>query len=117
MSGGVALSGQTREAAIKSLSDRGMTSELNENRDTILQVAASHGATNVRVFDSAARDALTDDSDIDLLVTMEAGKSLLDLIGLAHDLEDLLGRHVDVVSDRGLSPYLRDAILAEAVAL
>lgn len=56
-------------------------------------------------------------SDIDLLVTMEKGRSYFDLVGLWQDLEELLGRKVDVVTDGGLSPYLKDRILAEAVPL
>jgi predicted nucleotidyltransferase len=56
-------------------------------------------------------------SDVDLLVEMESGRSLLDLVSLWQDLESLLGMHVDVLSDRGVSPHLRERILAEAVPL
>lgn len=86
---------------------------LARHRPEILRLAAAHGARNVRLSGSAARD----ESVVDVLVTMEPGRSLLDLVGLSQDLEHLLGRQVDVVSDRGLSPYLRDRILAEARAL
>jgi uncharacterized protein len=72
---------------------------------------------NVRVFGSVARGDAGIRSDVDLLVEMEPGRSLLDLVGLWQDLEDLLDIHVDVLSDRGLSPHLRDRINAEAVPL
>lgn len=71
----------------------------------------------MRVFGSAARGDADTASDVDLLVEMEPGRSLLDLVGLWQDLEDLLGRHVDVLSDGGVSPHLRDRIYAEAVPL
>lgn len=90
---------------------------LRERRDEIVGCAAGHGARNVRVFGSMARGQMSSGSDIDLLVEMESGRSLLDLVGLWQDLSDLLGGSVDVLSDRGLSPHLRDQILSEAVPL
>ncbi|HMB52355.1 MAG TPA: nucleotidyltransferase family protein [Thermoanaerobaculia bacterium] len=90
---------------------------LADVREPILRVAERHGASNVRVFGSLARGEASADSDLDLLVTLEAGRSLLDLVALKQDIEDLVERPVDVVTDRGLSPYLKDKILAEAVAL
>ncbi|HXE71525.1 MAG TPA: nucleotidyltransferase family protein [Candidatus Nitrosotenuis sp.] len=87
---------------------------LKEKRDAILQIAAKHGARNVRVFGSAARGAAGDDSDIDLLVEFEPGRSLLDHAGLIVDLEELLGRKVDVVTEGGLYWLLRRRILKEA---
>jgi hypothetical protein len=74
-------------------------------------------ARNVRVFGSAARGDAGPASDVDLLVEMESGRSLLDFVGLWQELEDLLGLKVDLVSDRGISPYLREQILSEAIAL
>lgn len=94
-----------------------VTSLITRHRPEILRLAAAHGAHNVRLFGSAARGETRDESDIDVLVSMEPGRSLLDLVGLSQDLEHLLGCQVDVVSDRGLSPYLRDRILAEAMTL
>jgi len=94
-----------------------VASLLTRHRPEILRLTAVHGAHNVRLFGSAARGEACDESDIDVLVSMEPGRSLLDLVGLSQDLEHLLGCPVDVVSDRGLSPYLRDRILAEAMAL
>jgi uncharacterized protein len=90
---------------------------LRVQRKEILGFAASHGARNIRVFGSAARGEAGATSDVDLLVEMEPGRSLLDLVGLWQDLEDLLGTHVDVLSDGGVSPHLRERIYAEAVPL
>jgi uncharacterized protein len=90
---------------------------LRGRRQEILGCAASYGAGNVRVFGSAARGDSGATSDVDLLVEMEPGRSLLDLVGLWQDLEDLLSTHVDVLSDGGVSPHLRERIYAEAVPL
>jgi predicted nucleotidyltransferase len=88
-----------------------------DRRETILRVAASHGARDVRVFGSRTRGAARPDSDVDILVKLEAGRSLLDLIAIKQDLEDLLGFKVDVVTEAALSPYIRERVLNEAVAL
>lgn len=90
---------------------------LRERRAEILRCASEHGARNVRVFGSAARGEARQGSDIDLLVEMEPGRSLLDLVGLWQDLEDMLGSHVDVLSEGGVSPHLRARIYADVVAL
>ena len=90
---------------------------LKDRRATILQVAASHGARDVRVFGSRAHGAARPDSDVDLLVKLETGRSLLDLIAIKQDLEDLLGCKVEVVTEAALSPYIREQVLNEAVAL
>ena len=79
-----------------------------------LDVAARHGARNVRLFGSTARGEARPDSDIDLLVEMDADRSLLDFVGLGQDLEALLAHKVDVLTDASLHPALRDRILAEA---
>jgi len=83
----------------------------------ILRVASEHGASNVRVFGSRVRGDARADSDLDLLVTLDPTRSLLDLVALKQDLEDLLVWSVDVVTENSLSPYLRDRILAEALPL
>jgi predicted nucleotidyltransferase len=90
---------------------------LRGRRQEILGCAASYGARNVRVFGSAARGDASATSDVDLLVEMEPGRSLLDLIGLWQDLEDMLSTHVDVLSEGGMSPHLRERIYAEAIPL
>lgn len=90
---------------------------LQASREKIRHIAYMHGASDVRVFGSAARGELRDDSDIDLLVRMEPGRSLLDLIALSQELELLLDKKVDVLTEGGISPYLRDRIYAEAIPL
>lgn len=83
-------------------------------RQQLLDLASRHGMSNVRVFGSASRGEARPDSDIDLLVDVESGRSLLDLVGFAQDAEALLGRKVDVVSSGGISAWMRETILAEA---
>jgi len=90
---------------------------LSEARPEINRIAEAHGARNVRVFGSVPRGEASGDSDLDLLVDMTEGRSLLDLVALSDELEEALGVDVDVITEGGLSPYLRDKILAEAVAL
>jgi len=91
--------------------------ELRAKRARILRVAASHGARNVRLFGSVVRNEARKSSDVDLLVKMERGRSLLDRIALKQELEDLLGCKVDVVTERALHWYIRDRVLEEAVPL
>ncbi len=90
---------------------------LREKRDEILRTAARHGAHNVRVFGSTARGDVGPESDIDLLVNLEPGRSLLDLGALLMDLQDLLGCPVDVVTEAGLRSRIRDRVLREARSL
>lgn len=95
----------------------GIEELLGNHRAEILRIAALHGARNVRIFGSAVRGEAASKSDIDILVEMTGGRSLLDLVGLSQDLEELLGTEVDVITDGGMSPHLRDRIYAEAVPL
>lgn len=90
---------------------------LQNHRVEILDHASRYGANNVRVFGSVARGDSTADSDVDLLVDVERGRSLLDLIGLNQDLERLLRCSIDVLTEAELSPYFRDQVLDEAVVL
>ena len=90
---------------------------LKSRREEILSIAAKHGARNVRVFGSVARGEDDDKSDIDLLVEFDSGRSLLDHAGLWLELQDLLGCKVDVVSERGIKPRIRERVLREAVPL
>jgi len=90
---------------------------LREKREDILRIADQHGARNVRLFGSAARGEASDGSDVDFLVEMEPGRSLLDLAALRNDLVDLLGREVDVVTEDSLYWLLRRKILREAQQL
>lgn len=95
-----------------------MTMEsLRQNRAAILALAERYGAHSVRVFGSVARDEATPGGDVDFLVEMQPGRSLLDLVGLWQDLEELLGQKVDVITESGLNRYLRDRIHSEAVPL
>jgi uncharacterized protein len=87
---------------------------LKEKREAILQIAAEHGARDVRVFGSVARGEADEQSDIDFLVDLEPGRSLLDLGGLLMDLKDLLGRDVDLVTEESIYWLLRRRILKEA---
>ena len=87
------------------------------HREEILAIAARRGASNVRLFGSIARGQGGPESDVDLLVSFESGRSLLDLIALPREIEALVHRSVDVVTDRALSPYIRDQVLAEAIPL
>ena len=91
-----------------------MAIDLQARRQDILRVAARHGARNVRLFGSAARGEDRPGSDLDLLVDMESGRSLLDLVALGQDLEELLHRKVDVITDRSVHPAIRPHILADA---
>ncbi len=87
------------------------------NREKILQIAEQYGARQVRVFGSVARRQDDAGSDIDFLVDMEPGRSLLDLGGLLVDLEKLLNSKVDVVTERGLKERIRGRVVNEAVLL
>jgi len=88
-----------------------------EKREEILRICAKYGARNVRVFGSFARGEADEHSDIDLLVEMKPGRSLLDLGGLQYELEELLGRQVDVVTEPGLKARIRERVLKETVPL
>jgi predicted nucleotidyltransferase len=90
---------------------------LRQNREEVLKLAHQHGASRVRVFGSVAKDEDTEASDLDLLVEMESGRSLLDLVAIKQDLEELLGCRVHVVTEAAVSPYLRERVLQEAVHL
>ena len=90
---------------------------LEEKREEILRICAKHGARNVRVFGSTVRGEANRDSDLDLLVEFEPQRSLLDQAALVLELEGLLGRKVDVVSEAGLYWLLRRRILNEARVL
>ncbi len=91
---------------------------LHEKRAQVLETATKHGAYNVRVFGFVARGDDTPDSDVDFLVDYDPRASTPWFPGgLLIDLEDLLGRKVDVLTERGLSPLIRTAVLAEAKPL
>ena len=93
------------------------TRAVHEHRDEILRVAARHGAGNIRLFGSAARGEDTPESDIDLLVDVTGATTPWFPGSLTADLEELLGKRVQVVIRRSLSPLIREAVLREAVPL
>jgi len=95
----------------------GIRELLQDKREEILRIAAKHGARNVRVFGSVVRGEADETSDNDLLVELEPGRSLLDHAALLLELQEFLGRKVDVVSDRGIKPRIRDRVLREALPL
>jgi predicted nucleotidyltransferase len=92
-----------------------MTDVIRQRRDKIMQLADKYGAKNIRVFGSFARGDDNSESDADFLVNMEG--SLLRRIAFMQDLEDLLGRKVDVVTEKSIHWYVRESILKEAVPL
>src|SRR5689334_6190578 len=100
----------SRARAILTLSD------LQARRDEILRIAATHGARNVRVFGSVARGHARPDGDVDFLVEFEPGRTVLDVSGLILDLQEALGREVNVVEADRLAA-LAHRIESEAVAL
>jgi len=88
-----------------------------EKKSEIIRLAEMRGCRNVRVFGSVVHGENRPDSDVDFLVDLEPGRSLFDLAGLMADLEDLLGAEVDRATTKGLHPYIRDRVLAEAQPL
>ena len=90
---------------------------LRSRRSEILALAARHGAANVRVFGSVARGEDAAHSDLDFLVDMAEDRSLYDLVGFQQDIEKLLGRKIDLLTENGINRHLRERIVAEAVPL
>ncbi len=90
---------------------------LKSKREDILRIAAKYGASNVRVFGSVARGEAGAESDVDLLIDFEPGRSLLDHVALLQDLEDILSLKVDVVNEKALHYCIKDRVLREAIPL
>jgi len=90
---------------------------LQEKREQILKIAAEHGACNVRVFGSVARGEADVDSDIDLLIDLGENRSPWFPVRLIKDLENLLGRKVDIVTEKGLKERIKERVLQEAIKL
>jgi hypothetical protein len=90
---------------------------LQQKRDDIRRIATKHGAYNLRVFGSVARGEARPDSDIDLLIDKGPTTSSWFPAGLVLELEEILGRRVEIVTEKALSPYLRDRVLSEAITL
>lgn len=90
---------------------------LKTHRDEILNIAARNGAVNVRVFGSVARGDFHAGSDIDFLVNLQAGRSLLDLARMLREIQSLLNYPVDIVTEAGLRPRIKQQVLKEAQEL
>ena len=90
---------------------------IREKREAIIRIAARHGATRVRLIGSVARGEARPDSDVDLLVTWSEGASLLDQAALMLELENLLGRKVDIASDGWVKPSIRESVYRDAITL
>jgi predicted nucleotidyltransferase len=95
----------------------GIDELLKANRDAILKIAAKHGARNIRVFGSVARGDADEKSDVDFLVVLDERRSLMDHAAMIVELENLLGRKVDVAPEDCLRPRIKDRVLKEAVPL
>ena len=91
--------------------------KLRNHRTEIINIARRRGAYNLRIFGSLARGEATAQSDIDILVDLEPGRTIFDLGGLLVDLQKLLNCPVDVVTEKGLRPRIRQQVLAEAIPL
>ncbi|MCD6595428.1 nucleotidyltransferase family protein [bacterium] len=89
----------------------------DETFDKIKELGSIYGITSIQIFGSYANGTQEPGSDLDLLVTIEEGRDLLDIIGFKLDVEELLGIDVDVVTENALSPYFREEVLKEAVAI
>lgn len=87
------------------------------SRQRLLDIAARHGAKNVRVFGSFARQEARPDSDLDLLVELESDRDLFDIVALKQELERVLDRKVDVLTEGALSRYIREDVVRDAVPL
>lgn len=83
---------------------------------TIKRLVAAHGGRNVRVLASVREEPGSGSGPV-FLVDLDQGRNLFDLVALAEDLGEALGAEVNVLTEGSLSPYLRDVVLAEAVAL
>jgi predicted nucleotidyltransferase len=88
-----------------------------QDADRVREISRRHGVDRVRVFGSAARGEAGPGSDLDLLVAFAPGRGFRDLMDFCEEVEAALGRRVDVLVEDGLSPYIRDRVLKEAVAL
>lgn len=93
------------------------TVSIDDKRAEIRRIAERHGARNLRLFGSFARGEARPDSDLDLLIDLEPGRHLLDLVAIKLELEDLLGREVHVVTEGAISKYIRDEVLRTATPL
>jgi uncharacterized protein len=99
------------------MSQSSLSHKLQTQRQAILSIARTYGATNLRIFGSVARGEADTASDLDLIVDLEPGRSLFDLGGLAMDLQELLDCEVDIVTEKGLKQRIRERVIQEAIQL
>jgi predicted nucleotidyltransferase len=99
------------------VADPAVGDTIRKQREAIIRIAGSHGGTEVRLIGSVARGEARPDSDVDLLVTWSEGTSLLDQAALMLELEELLGRKVDIASDGWVKPAIRESVYRDAIAL
>jgi uncharacterized protein len=97
--------------------ENSLSQRLKAAREQVLAVARRHGACNLRIYGSVARGQDRPGSDLDLLVDLEQGCSLLEVIALRQELEALLNCQVDLAEAHQLHPFIRDQIIAQATAL
>jgi len=90
---------------------------ITKNRNAIKEIARRYNATNIRIFGSMARGDASPDSDVDILADLDTNTSLLDRIALSQEIEDLLGRKIDLVTPDKLHRIIKDKIIKEAVSL
>lgn len=95
----------------------GIQEIIGTQKEQIFAIARKHGAHHIRIFGSVAEGNADENSDVDFLVDLDEGRSLFDVGGLLYDLQELLGRKVDVVTEKGLHWYIRDKVLKEAKPL
>ncbi len=91
--------------------------DIKNQKDIISDLADRHGVKNIRVFGSFAHGNADENSDLDLLVTMDEDRSLLDRIAFMHDVEDLLHIKVDVVNENALHHLISEAVIKEGILL
>jgi uncharacterized protein len=95
----------------------GIKEIIGNHKEKICELASKYGAYNIRIFGSVAKGIADKSSDIDFLVDLETGRSLFDLGGLLVELQNLLNRNVDVLTEKGLHWYIREQVLKEAKPL
>jgi hypothetical protein len=95
----------------------GIKEMIGDKREDVLRLAEKYGATNVRVFGSVAREEATPNSDIDFMVDFKPGVTIFDMVGLWQDLTKLLGREVDLTTEKSLKRWVKPHALRDAVPL
>ncbi len=90
---------------------------ITRNREAIIKIAQRNNAVNIRVFGSMVRGDAESDSDVDLLADLDINTSLLDRIAITQEIEDLLGRKIDLVTPDKLHRVIKDRVMKESIPL